>query len=139
MFYAQSTSTVISGQLCRAKGLLRIYPVNMPDTIWKRFFFTVSYGHYVQRAARIGPDRICQIKLPASVSAPFFQRRHGLYCVKPTRIRCGWPGEVLARRIWSGSKPVRRNHQAQVLAGRNWSTTSFPLLDSVPVIHRRPK
>ena len=33
---------------------------------------TVSYGHYGQRAARIGPDSICRIRLPASVSAPFF-------------------------------------------------------------------
>ena len=56
---------------------------------------TASYGHYGQRAARIGPDRICRIRLPASVSALFFQRRHGSYFTKPTRIRCGWPGQGL--------------------------------------------
>ena len=33
-----------------------------------------SYGHYGQRAARIGLDRIYHIRHPASVSVPFFQR-----------------------------------------------------------------
>ena len=36
---------------------------------------TASYGHYGQRAARIGPHRVCRIRLFASVSAPFFQRK----------------------------------------------------------------
>ena len=135
MFHAQSTSTVICGQLCRAKGLLRTNPVNMPDTTRKRF----CYGHYVQRAARIGPDRICRIQLPASVSAPSFFSKEGMDCVKPTRIRSGWPGQGLSKRIWSGSKLVCRNHLARFLAVHNRSTTSFPLSDSVPFIHRRPR
>ena len=71
---------------------------------------TASYGRYGQRAARIGPDRICRIPLPVSVSVPFFQRRHGPCCAKPTRILSGWPGQGLAKQIWSGSKPVCRNH-----------------------------
>ena len=37
---------------------------------------------------------------------------------KPTRIRSGWPGQFLAKRIWSGSKLVCRNHRASFLAGR---------------------
>ena len=32
-----------------------------------------SYGHYDQRAARVGPDHICQIQLPTSSSAVFPQ------------------------------------------------------------------
>ena len=36
---------------------------------------TASYGHYGQRAARFGPHRVCRIRLFASVSAPFFQRK----------------------------------------------------------------
>ena len=83
-------------------------PVNMPDSIR----ITASYGHYGQRAARIGPDRICQIRLLASVSVPFFQRRQGAYCAEPTRIRSGWPGQGLAKHVWSGSKPVCRNQRA---------------------------
>ena len=43
---------------------------------------------------------LCQIRHPASVSIPFFQRRHGSYCAKPTRIRCGWSGQCLAKHIW---------------------------------------
>ena len=97
MFHAQSTSTLICGQLCRAKGLLRTNPVNMPDTTRKRF----CYGHYVQRAARIGPDRICRIQLPASVSAPFFfQRRHGLCKTDPDPIRMAWSGFVQTHLVW---------------------------------------
>ena len=51
-----------------------------PEAFWLRpvMAITASYGHYGQRAARIGPDSICLIRLPAlSVSAPFFQRRRG--------------------------------------------------------------
>ena len=42
-------------------------------------------------------------------------------CAKPTRIRSGWPGQGLAKHIWSGSEPVCRNHLA-----RNCPATSFP-------------
>ena len=55
---------------------------------------TASYSHCGQRAARIGPDNICRIRRPANVSASFFQRRHGSYDAKPTRIRCGWPDPI---------------------------------------------
>ena len=43
-------------------------------------------GHYSQHAARIKPDHISRIRLPASISVPFFQRRQGSYCAKLTRI-----------------------------------------------------
>ena len=99
-----------------------------------------QYGRYGQRAARIGPDSICRIRLPASVSVPFFQRRQGSYCAKPTRIRSGWSGQGLAKhRIWSGSKSVCRNHQARLLAGRNRPATSFPLSDPARLFHRRSR
>ena len=82
-------------------------PVNMPDHIRKRF----GYG---QRAAGIGPDRICRIRLSASVSVPSFQRRPGSCCTKPARIRLEglvrfWPtasgpeASRCARIIWPGS------------------------------------
>ena len=48
--------------------------------------------------------QLSRIRLPASVSVPFFQRRHGPYCAKPTGVRSGWPGQGLATRISSGSK-----------------------------------
>ena len=82
-------------------------------------FVTASCGHYGQRAARIGPDSIFRTRLPAPVSAPFFQRRHGRHCAKLTQVPSGGPGQGLAKHIWSGGKLVCRNHLAQFLAGRN--------------------
>ena len=98
---------------------------------------TASYGLYGQRAARIGPYRICRIRLFASVSAAFFQRRHRSHCAKPTRVRSGRPGQRLAKRIWSGSKLLCRNHRDRFLAGRIRTAASFPLSDSVAFFHRR--
>ena len=110
------------------------------EAFWLRPVMAVmaSYGRYGQRVARIGPDRTCHIRLPAAVTVPFFQRRPGSYCAKPTRIRSGWPGRSLVKRIWSGSRLVYRNHLARFLAGGNRPATSFPLSDSVPYFHRRP-
>ena len=87
---------------------------------------TASYGHYGQRAARIGPDRICRIRLSGSFSVPFFRRKQGPYCAKSIRIRSGWPGQGLAKRIWSESKLVFRNHRAGF-----WQDATGPL----PVSH----
>ena len=99
---------------------------------------TATYVHYGQRAARLGPDGTCRIRLLASDSVPFFQRGPGSYCAKPARIRSGWPGQVWAKRIWSGSKPGCTNHPARFLAEPNRSATSFLLSDSVAFFHRRP-
>ena len=83
---------------------------------------TASYGHYGQRAARIRPDRICRIRLPASDLVSFFQRRPGSYCSKLTRIRSEWPGQVLCKRILSGNKLLCKNHWA-----RFWQNATGPL------------
>ena len=105
----------------------------MPHPIRKRFGYGLLWPlQPVCSQNQPGSYNLCQIRLPASVSVPFFPRRHGSYCAKPTRIRSGWPGQGLAKRIWSGSKPVCRNHLARFLAGRNRPATSFPLLASVP-------
>ena len=115
------------------------YPVNMPDPIRKRFGYGQLWPLRPACSQNLGRTvKLCRIRLPTSVSAPFFQRRHGSYCAKPTRIRSGWPGQGLAKRIRSGSKPVCRNHRPRFLGGRNRAATSFPLSDSVPIIHRRP-
>ena len=98
---------------------------------------TTVYGHYGQHAARIRPDRICLIRLPGSISAPFCQRRHGSQCAKPTRIRSGWRGQGLVKRFWSESKLVCIKHRAWFLAGRNRPATSFPLSNSVAFFQRR--
>ena len=99
----------------------------MPHPIRKRFGYGLLWPlQPVCSQNQPGSYNLCQIRLPASVSVPFFPRRHGSYCAKPTRIRSGWPGQGLAKRIWSGSKPVCRNHLARFLAGRNRPATSFP-------------
>ena len=82
---------------------------------------TASYGRYGQRAARLGPDGICLTRLPASVSVPFFQRRHGSYCAKPTRIWCGWPGQGLAKLLWSGRKQAGVQQSSGPVSGRTQS------------------
>ena len=92
----------------------------MPDLNRKHF----GYG---QRAARIGPDCISLIQLPASNLVLFFQRRHRSYCAKPIQIQSGWPGQGLAKHIWSGSEPMCWNRRARFLAECNQPTTSFPL------------
>ena len=106
----------------------------------------------------------------------FQHRFHFLLCyAKRTRIRSEWPGQGLAKFVWSESKLVcrdhlarflardhlarflardhlarflardhlarflARDHLARFLAGRNRAATSFPLLDSVLVFHRRPE
>ena len=82
-------------------------------TCWIRFesvLLMASYGHCSQCAARIRPDSIFLIQLPTSnLVLLFFQRRPGSYCAKPTWIWSGWPGQVLGKRILSGSKPVCKN------------------------------
>ena len=49
----------------------------------------------------------------------FFERRPGSYCAKLSQIQSGWPGQVLAKCILSGSKPVCKNHQTQL-----WQNTT---------------
>ena len=81
------------------------------------------------------PDLTSRIRF----SSVFF--REGMdhhICTNPTRIQSGRPCQGLVKHIWSGSKPVCRHHRAQFLAGCNWSATSFPLSDSVAIIHRCP-
>ena len=53
-------------------------------------------------------------------------RRTRSSCAKPAQIPSGWPGQVLAQRIQSGSKLMCKNHQAQF-----WQNTKGPL----PISH----
>ena len=83
-----------------------------------------TYGHYGQRASRIGPGCIRRSDFPHPIQFRF--SREGSYCAKPTQIRSGWPGQSLAKRIWSGSKPVCRNQRARFLAIHNRPRYQFP-------------
>ena len=80
---------------------------------------TATYGHYDQHAAKIGLGCINWIRLPASDSVPFFQRRPGSDCEKPARIRSG---HILAKIFWSGRKSVCKNYRAKL-----WQNATGPL------------
>ena len=68
----------------------------------------------------------------------FLQRRPRSCCAELIRVWSGWPGQVLGKHIWSRSKPVCKNHRAQVLAEHNWPTTGFPLSDLLAFFNRWP-
>ena len=109
-----------------------------PRIRFRSVLVTASYGHYGHTADRILPDCVCWIRLPASDSALFFQRNTHPYCAKSARILSGWPGQILAKRIWPGSKLVCKNHRARCLAGRSRPATISPFSDSVAFYHIRP-
>ena len=87
---------------------------------------TASYGHYGQRAARIGPDRICQIQLPASVSAPFFQRRHGSFCAN--RPESDLDGLAM---VWPNASGLKVSWCAGIIWPSFWQDATGPL----PISH----
>ena len=91
----------------------------MPDPIWKRF----GYGQLWPLRPVCSQNRagsyICQIRLSASDLG--LGLRPGSYCAKPARIRSGWFGQILAKGIWSGSKPVCWN-----LGARFWQNATGP-------------
>ena len=109
-------------------------PVNMPDSIRKHS----GYGELWPLRPACSQNRAGSCMPDPTSSIRFFQRRHGPYCAKLTRIRSGWPGQGLAKLICSESKPVCRNHRARFLAVGNWPATCFPHLESIPFIQRRP-
>ena len=75
------------------------------------FFITASYSHYGQLwplrpviaiTASVQPESARVVYFARSDSPHpfqfrFFQRRHGLYCAKPARIRSSWPGQGASR------------------------------------------
>ena len=75
-----------------------------------------SCGHYDQCETRIRPDHICSIRLLHPIRFQY---------AKLAQIQSGWPGQVLVKCIWSGNKPVCKNHQALF-----WQNATNPLLVS---------
>ena len=112
----------------RSEGLKTI-PINMPDPIRKRF-------GYRQRAARIGPDRICQIRLPASVSVPFFCccffSKKGKDHTAQNRPGSGLDGLV---RIWPNASSQEASRCAGNIGPGFWQDATGPL----PVSHFQPR
>ena len=110
-----------------------IHPVNMPGPIRKRFY----YGHlWPLRPAcsqnRAGSHNYARSGFPH----PFFQRRHGSYCAKPTRIWSGWPwpGSDLDGlvRVWQNTSSLEASQRcAGIIWPGFWQNATGPL----PVSH----
>ena len=74
------------------------------------------------RAGSYMPDPTSRIRF----SSVFPKKAWTILCkTDPGPIRMAWSG--FGQHIWSGSKPVRRNHGARFLAERNRPATSLPL------------
>ena len=105
------------------------YAGSGPEVFWLRPVMAVmaSYGRFGQRAAGIGPDRVCQIRLSASVSVPFFRRRHGSDRAKPTRIRSGWSGQGFGQThlVW---KQAGVQESSGPVSGRTQPVSHFQTL-----------
>ena len=94
----------------------------MPDPIRKHFGYSQLWPlRPACSQNRAGSYNYARADIPRA-----FQFRFSKECAKLTWIRSGCPGQGLAKHIWSGSKPVCRNHLARFLAGRNRPATSFP-------------
>ena len=87
---------------------------------------TASYGHYGQRAARIGPDRICRIRLPASLSVPF--SKEGMD--HTAQNRSGSDLDVLVR-VWPNTSGLEASRCTGIIGPGFWQDATGPL----PVSH----
>ena len=97
----------------------------MPDPIRKRF----GYGQLWLLWTACSQNRVGSYVSDPTSRIRFgsvLLKRHGSQCAYPARIRRGWPGQVLAKRGWSGNKPVCKNHRT-----RFWLDATGP----VPVPH----
>ena len=89
--------------------------VNMPDRIRK----CLGYGRYGQRVARIGPDPMRQVRLPASISVPVFSEE-SLDHTAQNRRGSDLDGQV---RVWPNSSGLKarrcacRNHRTRLRTG----------------------
>ena len=87
---------------------------------------TASYGHYGQPAARIGPDRICRIQLPASVSVPF--SKEGMAHTAQNRSGSDLNGLV---RVWPNTSGLEASRCTGIIGPGFWQDATGPL----PVSH----
>ena len=112
-----------------------IVPVNILDPIQKCFGYSQLWPACSQnRAGSYMPDLTSCTRF----GSVFPKKTWTILCkTDPDPIRMAWSG--LGRRIWSGSKPMCKNHWALFLEGCNQPTTSFPLSDSVAAFHRQSR
>ena len=108
-------------------SVVGVGPVNIPDPTRKRLV-TASYGHYGQRAARIGPDSICQIRFPASVSVPFFFFKEGMDHTVQNQPGSDVDGLVI---VWPNASGLEASRCAGITWPGFWQDATSPL----PVSH----
>ena len=94
----------------------------------------------IQHGAKIRPDCICRIQLPASDSVLFFQTR------PRSQLQCKTDLDpiLMAWSRFGQTHLVQKQVSVQeslgpVLAECKWPTTSFPFSDSVVFFHRWPR
>ena len=78
-----------------------MHPVNMPDLIQK----CSGYGQLWPTRSHM-PDQIFHIQFGYALP--------GSYISNNSNMNHGWPGQVLAKQIWSRSKPACKNYWAQL-------------------------
>ena len=116
------TITNVLDETCKRQiSFSKRIPVNMQDPTRKRF-------GYSQRAAIIGPDRICQIPLPVFFSDLFFQPGNGMGHTMekndPDPIWMAWPG------VWLLSCCLKASWCADITGPGFWQEPTGPLLVS---------
>ena len=80
---------------------------------------TASYGHYGQRAARIGPDSICRIRLPVSVFS-----KEGMDHTVQNRPGSDLGGLV---RVWPNTSVPEASRFAGIIGTGFWQEATGPL------------
>ena len=93
--------------------------VNMPDPIRKCFGYSQLWP-LRPASARVGPDRICRIPLPASDSVPFFTVQN----------RPGSDLDGLVR-VWPNASGLEASRCAGIIGPGFWEDATGPL----PVFH----
>ena len=114
--------------------------VNMPDLVQKHSGYSQLWPLWPAHSQNRAGSCICQIRLPASDSVSFLQRR-------PRHIVQNRPRSDLIWMAWSGlgqTDLVQKQAGVQeslgpVLAQNNWPATRFSLSDSVAFFHRWPR
>ena len=101
------------------------YARSDPEAVWLRLVkaVTASVQPESGRIVYAGPDFPHPIRFRSSKEGPD-------HIVQSEWLDRLWPNA----KIWSGSKPVCRNHRGRFVAGRNRPTTSFPLSDSAAFV-----
>ena len=121
-------------------GIIKLYctvPVNMLDLIQKHFGSSLLWPLWL-----ISSRNWAGFCMPDPTSHTRFSsvlpKKAQIIVCEMAWIWSGWPGQVLAKCIWSRCKQVWQNHWAPLLAECNQPATSLPLSHLLAFFHRQP-